>query len=97
MLEHFKLESLCPVSVESHIFEDNNGAISTATLPKMTPRTKHIGVKYHFVKDYFARKKHGEHPFTIKKIDTVEQKADIFTKGLNETVFLRLRKLLCNY
>ena len=88
MLENFGLKELCPVTVKSQIFEDNNGAISTATTPKMTPRTKHIGVKCHFVKDYFARRKHADHPFAIKKIDTIDQKADIFTKGLGEIAFL---------
>ena len=49
----FNLEETYPPTVKSKIFEDNNGAIATATTPKMTPRTKHIGVKYHFVKSYF--------------------------------------------
>ena len=97
MLNAFKLQALCPASVKSRIFEDNNGAIATATSPKMNPRTKHIGVKYHFVKDYFARNKMGEHPLVIVKVDTLEQKADIFTKGLNEEGFSRIRKLLCHY
>ena len=84
------------VTLKSTIFEDNNGAISTATSPKLTPRTKHIAVKYHFVKQFFGKQRH-DHPFELKKIDTTEQKADIFTKGLTTEVFLRLRKLLCNY
>ena len=79
MLESFDLQELCPVSVKPHIFEDNNGSIVTATLQKMTPRTKHIGLKYHFVKDYFARRKHVDHSFVLTKINTTEQKAEIFT------------------
>ena len=97
MLKSLNLKELSSVSIKSQIFEDNNGAISTAKLPKMTPRTKHIGVKYHFVKDFFARRKHPGHPYVLVKIDTTEQKADIFTKGLGEVTFLTLRKLLCNY
>ena len=34
---------------KSKIFEDNNGCMSTCTPPKLSPRTKHIVVKYHFV------------------------------------------------
>jgi hypothetical protein len=97
LIQAFSLQQTSPVTVKSHIFEDNNGAISTARTPKMTPRTKHIGVKYHFVKDYFARRKMGDHPFELLKIDTLDQKADIFTKGLNEVMFSRIHKLLCNY
>jgi hypothetical protein len=64
---------------------DNNGAISIATTPKMSVRIKHIGVKYHFVKDLFRKKRNPDHhPFALKKINTVLQKADIFTNGLNE-------------
>ena len=98
MIKAFNLESQHPVTVKSKIFEDNNGAISTASTPKMTPRTKHIAVKYHFVKNYFAKKRvTADHPFDLLKIDTLIQKADIFTKGLPEVSFIRLRRLLCNY
>jgi hypothetical protein len=31
----------------STVFEDNNGALSLATSPKISPRTNHIAVKYH--------------------------------------------------
>ena len=96
MLESFNLQALCPPTVESKTLEDNNGTMSMATMPKMSPRTKHIAVKCHFVKSCFARKKMGDHPFALEKIDTLEQKADIFTKGLNEVGFLRIRKLLCH-
>ena len=81
----------------SQIFEDNNGAIATATAPKMSPRTKHIAVKYHFVKQYFNKACDFLHPFLLKKINTEDQKADIFTKGLKAETFLTIRKLLCHY
>ena len=95
-LKTVSLEQSCPVTVKSKIFEDNNGAISTATTPKMTPCTKYIAVKYHFVKDYFAYRNMGDHPFELLKIDTLDQKADIFTKGLNEIAFSHIRKLFCH-
>ena len=98
MVNAFDLRQTEPVTIKSKIFEDNNGAISTATTPKMTPRAKHIAVKYHFVKKYFAKKKCDyDHPFDLQKIDTLLQKANIFTKGLNDFSFLCIRKLLCNY
>jgi hypothetical protein len=53
MLLAFKLHQDDSPTVKSTIFEDNKGAISTATTPKMTPCTKHITVKYHFVKQLF--------------------------------------------
>ena len=97
MLAAFGFPKVAHTAVKSTIFEDNNGAISTATTPKMTPRTKHIAVKYHFVKQFFNPKIKDKSPFVLKKIDTLEQKADVFTKGLTAEGFLRIRKLLCNY
>lgn len=96
MLTAFDLTKDNPITVKSKIFEDNNGAISTARTPKMTPRTKHIAVKYHFVKQLFARPD-NQSVFALEKINTEFQKADIFTKGLNSEAFGRIRKLLCNY
>ena len=77
----------------STVFEDNNGAIKTAESPKLTPRTKHIAVKYHFFKSHIGRKKGIE----LSKIDTEEQKADILTKGLSSIKFKQIRKLLCGW
>ena len=36
------------VTTKSTVFEDNNGAQILATSPKMTPRSRHITVKYLF-------------------------------------------------
>ena len=33
------------ITLHSTVFEDNNGALSLALSPKMTPRAKHIAVK----------------------------------------------------
>jgi len=79
---------------QSTVFEDNNGCLRLATCPRMTPRTKHIGVKYHF----FRRFAEGANAvLKIVKIGTEEQKADIFTKGLQGDSFLSIRKLLCGW
>ena len=70
---------------------------SPLQLPQLTPRTKHISVKYHFVQNYFNLdpQKKTNHPFILEKIASEEQKADLFTKGFNPETFLRLKKLLC--
>jgi hypothetical protein len=33
-------------TLRSTVFEDNDGTLTLATVPKMTLRTKHIGEKY---------------------------------------------------
>ena len=86
-----------PLEIKSTIFEDNNGALAVTTSPKMSPRTKHIAVKYLFVKDYFSHDSIESHPFVLQNIDTHEQKADIFTKGLPVHTFKVIRHLLCGY
>ena len=101
MLDHLKHSFNIPtnefVNVRSKIFEDNNGAISMASTPKMSPRTKHIGIKYHFVKQYFGNDNLRDSLFQLEKIDTHEQKADIFTKGLDVETFKKLHFLLCGW
>ena len=79
--------------IRSKVFEDNNGALTMATAPKMTPRSKHIAVKYHFFKSHIGSDK----GIVIKKIDSESQLADIFTKGLERVKFENIRKLLMNW
>ena len=85
-LEHFK-----PI-VQCKIFQDNNSCISVATSPKLTPRTKHISLKYHHFKRFVTMK-----IIEILHIDTREQTADIFTKPLDKELFEYLRHKLCGW
>ena len=69
------------------VFEDNKGCIELAIAPRMRPRTKHIALKYHHFRRYVTDKL-----IDILPIDTKEQLADIFTKPLDEVLFLYLRE-----
>ena len=77
-----------PTLLHSTVFEDNNGAIGLATSPKLTPRTKHIAVKYHWFRSHLG----VQNGIILTRIDSENQKADMFTKGLNEVTFKRIRK-----
>jgi hypothetical protein len=59
----------------------------------MTPRTKHIAVKYH----HFRSKIGPDKGIIIQRIDTNEQKADIFTKGLGAQQFAYIRTLVMGW
>ena len=72
----------------STVYEDNNGAIAVATSTRRTPSSKHIAVKYHWFRQHVGKE------FVIRKIESENQKADIFTKGLQGQIFERIRKLL---
>jgi hypothetical protein len=88
-----KLDFAQPALVHSTIFEDNNGALGLAQAPKMTPRTKHIGIKYHWFKSHIG----PEEGIVLKKVESEFQKADIFTKGLVQEKFESARKLLMGW
>ena len=66
--------------------------IALANAPRMTPRSKHIGIKYHFFREH-VRAGIGR----IKYIATEFQIADVFTKGLTVIKFQRLRKMLMGW
>ena len=91
--ENLNLSFCNPMVIHSTIFEDNNGTLGLATSPKMSPRTKHIGIKYHWFRSYIGKEK----GYVIEKIESGNQKADIFTKGLSEVVLGRVRKLLMGW
>ena len=80
------------VTTHSTVFEDNQGAIALANAPKMTPRSKHIGIKYHFFREHVRAG-----IVRIKYVATEFQIADVFTKGLTVIKFQRLRKMLMGW
>ena len=76
----------------STVHEDNNACLKFATAPKMSPRTKHIAVKYHFFREKVANLE-----IKIIRIDSADNPADAFTKGLPEATFQRLRKKIMGW
>ena len=75
----------------STVYENNTGAIVMAKIPVMNPTSKHIAVKYHWFRQHVGKE------FLIWKIESENQKADIFTKGLQGEIFVTIRKLLCRW
>jgi hypothetical protein len=76
----------------SKVFEDNDSCLKFAKLPRMSPRTKHIAIPYHFF-----RTKVTELEITVLPIDTNDQLADQFTKGLRAEDFVRGRKQIMGW
>ena len=72
----------------STIYEDNNGATVVATSTRMTHTSKHIDVNNHWFIQHVGKE------YVIRKIESENQKADIFTKGLQGQILVRIRKLL---
>ncbi|KAL0300303.1 UNVERIFIED_CONTAM: Retrovirus-related Pol polyprotein from transposon RE2 [Sesamum angustifolium] len=68
------------------IYCDNKSAIAITKNPVQHSRTKHIGIKYHSLREATTR---GE--IELKYCSTEEQLADIFTKALPRNKFEELR------
>ena len=82
---------------KSDVFEDNNGALTLATLPCITPQSKFFAVKLHFFKEHVKTEANPNGHIHIQKIDTKDQLADVFTKGLVEEKFRPLRDRLMGW
>ncbi|GJT25822.1 retrovirus-related pol polyprotein from transposon TNT 1-94 [Tanacetum coccineum] len=67
------------------IFCDNTSAIAISNNPVLHSRTKHIDIRYHFIRDHILK---GD--IELHFIPTQYQLADIFTKPLEEPTFKRL-------
>jgi hypothetical protein len=68
---------------------DNESAIRMADNPVEHNRTKHIDIRYHFLRDHQQK---GD--IEIAYVSTHNQLADIFTKPLDEKIFSKLRNEL---
>jgi hypothetical protein len=68
---------------------DNESAIRMANNPVEHSRTKHIAIRYHFLRDHQQK---GD--IEIAYINTKDQLAYIFTKPLDEKTFTKLRNEL---
>ncbi|GJX17620.1 retrovirus-related pol polyprotein from transposon TNT 1-94 [Tanacetum coccineum] len=67
------------------IFCDNTSAIAISNNLVLHSRTKHIDIRYHFIRDHFLK---GD--IELHFIPTQYQLADIFTKPLDDPTFKRL-------
>ncbi len=71
------------------ILEDNQGAIALSKNPKGHHRTKHIDIKYHYIREATEK---GD--IELKYCPTERMFADILTKALPKARFEELRTLI---
>ncbi|KAL0540040.1 hypothetical protein IC582_024268 [Cucumis melo] len=79
-------ELKCTKKCETVLFCDNGFAIALSKNPIFHGRSKHIRIKYHFIRDLV---KDGE--VIVKYCKTQDQVADIFTKALKFDLFVKFR------
>ena len=87
------LSFICPEVTGScvRVFEDNQEAIALAENPLNSARSKHIDVRFHFVRGLLRAKK-----IDIQFVASEEQHVDILTKFLAATPFKSHRNFLLN-
>lgn len=71
---------------ETVIFVDNQSAIRLVRNPEFHKRTKHIDIRYHYIREKVCAKE-----IVVKYVMSEQQQADIFTKPLPKERF----KLIC--
>ena len=71
------------------LYTDNNGALLLANNPIFHERTKHIAVKYHYIRDLI-----NKGIIDLIYIPSKEQKADGFTKALDKVKFREFIRML---
>jgi hypothetical protein len=71
------------------IYCDNTSAINISKNPVMHSKTKHIPIKYHFLREQVSEKN-----IRVEYVGTKEQVADIFTKLLPREAFEYFRQRL---
>ena len=71
------------------VFCDKTSAINLLKNPIQHSKSKHIEIRYHFIRDLVEEK-----TVYLEFITTDNQKADIFTKPLNAPKFETLRKTI---
>ncbi|CAB1115713.1 unnamed protein product [Ectocarpus sp. CCAP 1310/34] len=90
IIKYFRQNTINQTQEEATVvWEDNSGALKLTRSFRITPRTKHIDVKFYHVWSLVA-----DGVVDVKQRSTSYQKADVFTKGLNPSEFLRARGML---
>jgi hypothetical protein len=74
------------------IFYDNTNAISISKNPVMHSKTKHIPIKFHFLREQVMSK-----VIKVEYVGTKDQIADVFTKPLYKMQFESLKDQLGVY
>ena len=71
------------------LFCDNQAAITLSNSQKHHQRTKHMNVRFHYLRDLV-----NDNVILMQWISTQFQQADLFTKPLGTQLFTQLRKLI---
>ena len=77
------------IYTQTPIHIDSTSAISIIRDPVQHSKTKHIEIRYHFIRDCYEKKL-----IDLVKIDTLKQSADLFTKAFSSSRFEELISMI---
>jgi hypothetical protein len=92
LLVHLLTELHLPPDTSPTLYQDNQGALFIEKNHSQKPKTKHIDIKYHFIKELIQEKK-----LIVKYQQTSDMMADILTKPLPTRPFTKHRNSIMNY
>jgi hypothetical protein len=81
LFQKMLVRELTGVNLPALVHEDNTGAIFLVKNQQVGARTKHIDVRYHFIREHYEAKE-----FEMKFVQSEDNEADIFTKSTPERV-----------
>jgi hypothetical protein len=84
-----ELNPVEPTPYATIIYCDNQGAIALAKDPKFHPRTKHIAIQHHWVREKIA-----DQVVDLEYVETSKQVADGLTKALPKDPFEAFRDVI---
>lgn len=73
------------------VYSDNQSAIAMTKLEKFHNQSKHISIRYHFIKEKVKNLQ-----LQLKYIESGKQQADILTKSLGKNLFVQFRSAIMN-
>ena len=74
-------------TIHATVFEDNNGALSLTVNQRITNRTKHLLIKWHWFWHHVKTNRKPDGPVEVRGISTDHQRSDYLTKALNRILF----------
>ncbi len=74
-------------TLHTTVFEDNNGALCLAVNQRITNRTKHMLIKWHWFWEHVKTDRNPEGNIEVRGISTDKQRADMMTKSLGRILF----------
>ena len=77
------------ISSAAVLYTDNTGALVNIKGIPISPRTKHIGVRYHRVRGEVQRG-----AIDARFVSTQDNPADMFTKNLPKASFVKFREMI---